>query len=635
MRNDNSCSDLQGATPLHLSYSNDSKVSLFKSFWGICFMMMVFSLIKSVFLYHGTLENQETSMVVLRSIPALVMLYGILYFLPARFKFTAAFVLHCAIAFVLFSDLVYFQYFNTLPSVYDLRQTKELPGVWDSVQTMLKPIYFLMFIDLLPILYLRTKFNGLNPIKPSMKYTGAAVFIVMAVISTANITLIKAEDNFYTYERYGVFSYHIKDILRGFQRRPEADLNEHIALPNLKNMKKNPKFFGAAKGRNLIVVQFEALQDFVVHNQYNGQEITPNLNMLIKKDSIYFDRYYYTVNKGNTSDAEFAVLNSLFPTTDTPTYKKYYNNTYYSLPALLRENGYSVKAFHGYKRTFWNRNVMYPTLGFEDYISLERYKSDEIIGLGLSDESFYRQTIPYIKKMKQPFFAFVITLTSHNPFTMPQKHQKLKLEEKHKNTLFGSYLQSIHYADMALGKFMEDLKREGLYQNSIIALYGDHFGLYHKTGDNQKIVSDYLGYDYNFVESMNVPFMIHIPDKGITEKKSIVGSHLDVYPTLINLLGFENKKVRMFGQDLLNTDKGFVAIRNFLNKGSFIDDEKMFIMPSNCKFSEGTALSLQTRKPTGIEGCRSGYERALKDINESEYILSNDLIKEVLQELKK
>ncbi len=162
------------------------------------------------------------------------------------------------------------------------------------------------------------------------------------------------------------------------------------------------------------------MQDFVIDLQYNGQEITPNLNKLVHdKSSLYYDNYHQLLGRGNTSDAEFVSNNSLHPSMEEPTYTKYEDNTFYGLPWLLRDNGYTAWVFHGYEKEFWNREKAYVNQGFQRFVSEEDYEFEEVLGFGIRDEDFYAQTIEYLKELdnidENPFYAFIISLSSHTP----------------------------------------------------------------------------------------------------------------------------------------------------------------------------------------------------------------------------
>src|SRR5690606_33432569 len=109
--------------------------------------------------------------------------------------------------------------------------------------------------------------------------------------------------------------------------------------------------------------------------------------------TIYYNNYYQSVGKANTADAEFASNNSLYPSLSGPTYMEYGDNTFYGLPWLLRDNGYTAWAFHGYEKDYWNRNDAYVNQGYQRFISQEDFEFEEIIGFGIKDEDFFSQSI--------------------------------------------------------------------------------------------------------------------------------------------------------------------------------------------------------------------------------------------------
>lgn len=391
------------------------------------------------------------------------------------------------------------------------------------------------------------------------------------------------------------------------------------------------KYTGIGKGKNLIVIQVEALQDFVIGRDYDGQEITPNLNKLIDEGpSLYFDKYFELIGRGKTSDAEFVSNNSLYPSMEDQSYTIYENNTFYGLPWILRDNGYTSWAFHGYEKEFWNRDNAYPNQGFERYISEEDFDVNETIGFGMVDEDFFDQSISYLKQMDKPFHAFMITLTSHNPFEMPEKYEEINLREEHKGTILGNYIQSIHYADEQIGRFIERLKEEGLYDDTVISIYGDHFAIYTQKEEYVDLMTDYLGYHYDFDEMMRIPLIIHLPGTDVHETISNVGSQLDFLPTILNIMGIENEKGVMFGRDIVNSKEGFAPQQMYAMKGSYIDNEKMFDMSRDGIYDHSRAFYLDSKKPVDLKKCREGYERAIREIDKCAFLLENDLIKDII-----
>ena len=328
------------------------------------------------------------------------------------------------------------------------------------------------------------------------------------------------------------------------------------------------EYYGVAEGRNVFIIQVEALQNFVIGTSYEGQEIMPNLNAMIANDT--------------TSDAEFAVNNSLFAPESEAAYVKYENNDFYGLPFLLKNSGYTrAHAFHGYEGSFWNRRKAYVKQGFDDFTALEDFEQTDMFPMGLSDKEMFRQSLEKIKTYEEPFYSFMITVSSHYPYGIPLKDRDITVKESDNGTLFGCYVQAVNYTDRAIGEFIEGLKECGLYDNSIIVIYGDHYALSNTDSNNTTRFKDTFGRDYNIFDVFNVPLIIHIPGSGITETKTIAGGHMDVLPTLLCLLGIHNDKAVMFGQNLLEAESGFVCEQTHLAIGSFISDEVFFSKPHN------------------------------------------------------
>lgn len=384
---------------------------------------------------------------------------------------------------------------------------------------------------------------------------------------------------------------------------------------------------GLSKGRNLILIQVESLQDMVLERTYLEQAITPHLNGLIQEDTLYFTNIYQQLSRSNTADAEWVVHNSLYAPMTGKAYEDYLDKDYDGLPWLLKKEGYKTLAFHGNEGAFWNREAAYPGQGFDDFVSLEDLILDEPLGLGLGDQSFLKQSVDILGEVDQPFYALLVTLTSHHPFDL-EIDQDFQISEEDEGTIFGQYLESIHYTDNAIGLFIEDLQKADLYKNSVIVIYGDHFGLNPNDAQIKEQVSAYMGYPYDFDLAMNIPLIVHIPGYGVTEKIDIVGGQVDVLPTLVNLFGINDHSPYQMGQDLLNPVREGIAVsQTYMLKGSFIDQEKVFEMSRDGIFAHSRAWLIETSLEVAVESCREQYEGVIEMIDRSNYILDNNLMK--------
>ncbi|HWQ88505.1 MAG TPA: LTA synthase family protein [Desulfitobacteriaceae bacterium] len=316
-----------------------------------------------------------------------------------------------------------------------------------------------------------------------------------------------------------------------------------------------------AKGSNLIVIQLESMQEFVIGKSINGQEITPNLNRLLKR-SLYFNNYFGETWSGGTSDAEFMSNVSLYPISVGNAYIDYAGNDYVSLGKVLAEKGYYTVAMEADQPGFWNMDLMLRSEGFQHILDRDGFVHDLDIGMGLADHSMFRQASAYLERIPQPFYSFQVTLSSHYPFLIPEDYRTINVKP-YEDKEFGHYLEAVHYTDQALGSFLDRLQADGLLDKSILAIYGDHQASF--TRDNPEL-KRFLGYGdseidyYHWLTLQKVPMLIHLPTEEKTGIIETVGGHVDLFPTILGLLGEDAASYPILGQDLLNSSAPGLAI---------------------------------------------------------------------------
>lgn len=478
------------------------------------------------------------------------------------------------------SNLLYYRYFADVLSLSLLGQAGQVGAVWLSVLALMKSADLLLFLDFVPLCFMKPvewrRGKGLKT---------AIIGLLLMSMGAVQLAFEQKEilsgmyDRTYIVKHAGLIPYHLIDGAHYVRDKlmppppisPAERRSIQTALAeNRQELAKGQNLKGIARGKNLIVIQVEALQNFVIDKRVGGQEITPFLNRF-KDKSLYFANFYTQTAKGGTSDAEFLTLTSLYPIADGAVYSRYAGNDYRALPEILAQAGYYTAAFHGYKPGFWNRYNMYRTLGFQRFYSEQDFTVDETVGLGLSDPSFFRQSAAIMEGLPRPFYTFLVTLSSHYPFAdIPD----IGFDPgEFSGTLAGDYFKAIHYADQALGQFIADLDRRGLLQDAVVVIYGDHRAL---TREQTEPLTGWLGLgsldSLAWAELGKVPLIIHLPnDQGAGERK-IAGGEIDVAPTLANLMGVEQSFFGL-GRDLLNADKGLVVFRD----GSYTDGETFYI----------------------------------------------------------
>lgn len=575
----------------------------------------------------------------------------------------AAFILlYSLITLVMFADAAYSSYFGRYISVnqlYQLASLREIAGDGNVLGAAVNPLSLLTLSDLpLAIWWFHRKMK---------RKTGPEERLWNRLINRASrnwqtgwrdkLPLVRRMLHLILYaaalfcfiyygwnvtnERYvqkinhiEFFTYHTNDLIvnvGGRIARKNVDEEEIIReMDAIVPRSEGSLYAGVARGMNLILIQVESLNDFVIGADYHGQELTPVLNQLIREDSLYFDRFYSTTGVGNTCDAEFVTLNSLYANDERECYRMYVDNTYNGLPWMLREEGYSTMTFHGYVKTFWNREEAYKNQGIEHYYSQEELEMTQKSGFGLTDKEMFRQAVDILKTKQEPFFSFMITLTNHIPYDMPQSLATLELEPEDERTMFGRYLQTVHYTDEAIGDLIGYLKEAGLYDNTMIVLYGDHQGLNKETPEVYQSMTDYLGKPYDFDEMLKIPLIIHIPGLGEHKVITTVGGQIDTAPTIANLMDLDFRQPYQFGHDLLNTGEGFIAQISYIGKGSYIDgnNDMIFAIGKDGTVEEGRALHIPDGGSMNVNAalCGENSDRAVELLDLCRKVLDHNLI---------
>ena len=458
----------------------------------------------------------------------------------------------------------------------------------------------------------------------------AWVLILLMALNPLNSSLLAGAGN------QDVFLHHFRDLIHFLEQEEESEIP--LIQPDVSGWTDH-SLYGLAKGRNLIMIQLESVQEITIDMEFQGKPVTPFLSQLTREEgTLTFENFFHQLGSGNTSDAEFAANNGLLGSLDSYTYQLYQDNYFKGLPVLLKEQGYSTAVFHGFRKDFWNRENIYPNLGFDRYVGGEDFVSDHIEGLGsqritgISDREFFRQTATILKDMPQPFYSFLITLSSHYPFLTPDGFNALEVTPEEK-TICTDYLNLVRYTDSSVELFFQELKDQGLYDNSIIVLYGDHFGMPKSDPDIAEKMGELLGREYSYLDLMRVPFIIHVPGTEISETLSIAGGQLDILPTVAFLLGMETREALYLGQNLLTAKRGFVPFQVQLLKGSFANDEVLLEASRDGIFENSRGYDLATGEEIAdVTPWQEEYLRAAELVDLSRLYLEKDILRLALEQ---
>ncbi len=412
--------------------------------------------------------------------------------------------------------------------------------------------------------------------------------------------LTRTFDNNYIVKYLGLNEYAAFNI---YQTQKESSTRANAKAKDLKGVEKfinknqvspNVSYYGKEKGKNVFIIHLESFQQFLINYKVDGKEVTPNLNKFYRNQhTIAFDNFYHQVAQGKTSDAEMMLENSLYGLPQGSAMVSYgAQNTYQAAPSILDQKGYTTAAFHGDVPTFWNRNNTYKSWGYDYFFSDSYYKnkSNYNVGYGMKDKIFFKQTIPYLQQLPQPFYAKMITLTNHYPYELDKANTSFPATTTGDSTV-DPYVQTAHYLDQAFGEFESYLHKTGLDKNSVVVLYGDHYGI---SNNHRPAIAKLLHKksvnNYDLAQFQKVPFMINGSNLD-GHVDHTYGGEIDVLPTLEHLLGIKNNNMIQFGHDLLSPEnQQIVPFRN----GDFVS--KKYTKIGGTVFDTKTGKELKLTK---------------------------------------
>ncbi|MFS1159553.1 LTA synthase family protein [Enterococcus lactis] len=493
---------------------------------------------------------------------------------------------------LLYLNIIFYREFTDFITVKSvLGFSKVSQGLSGSSFSLMKPhdvIYWLdiaVFIGLLVWLKVKKIPIKSNPVSKPM---AIAVTCLSGLIFSGNLALSEANrpqllqrtfDRSYIVKYLGIDAYTIYDgIKTGMTSSVRAHASSNGIDEVLDYTKKhyaepNPETFGLAKEKNVIVLHLESFQQFLINMKVDGQEVTPFLNSIFQNQAtISFDNFFHEVGQGKTSDAENMLETGTFGLPQGSLFTELgSDNVFQAAPAILGQTeGYTSAVFHGNVASFWNRDHVYKNLGYDNFFDRSYFdESDETLGYGILDKDLFRESAQYLEHLQQPFYTKFLSVTNHTPYYTDDKNFDFPSLNTGNSTV-DNYVRTTHYLDQSLEQFFTYLKKSGIYQNSIFVIYGDHFGI--SNTDNKDLASA-LGKDpdtwdeFDNAQMQRVPLMIHMPGytKGTVNHE--YGGEIDVLPTLLHLLGIDDKDYLHFGTDLLSSQHDqVVAFRN----GNFV-----------------------------------------------------------------
>ena len=555
---------------------------------GFFLLVVLLFCIKSYWAYQnefnlGVKGSMQHFLLAFNTIPGALIFLGIALYFRGRLSYWLMIIINALLSTWLFANILYYREFSDFITFNVIKGSGAASNnLGKSLMGIMRPEDFLVYADVI-ILALILLFHV---IRVDMRYFkiryAMTVTMLGLVLFGANLGMAEKDrsqlltrtfDNNYIVKYLGLQAYTIYDGVKTTHNsviKAQANQNELKPVLNFIHHNyagPNIQYEGVAKGKNIFVIHLESLQQFMIDYKQDGQEVMPNLNRLYHaNNTLAFDNFFHQVGQGKTSDAETMLENSLFGlpegsamVTDGTT------NTFQSAPALLHQKlGYTTASFHGDVPSFWNRDNAYKSFGYQYFFSKEYFPKtkDYDAGYGMKDKIFMKETAHYIEQLPQPFYAKIITVTNHYPYILDKQNKDIEPWKTGDDTV-DPYVQTARYLDEALGEFLDYLDKSGLRQNSVLVLYGDHYGI---SNNHQPAVAQILHKkkltNYDLAMFQKVPFMINMPGlKGGIDHT--YGGEIDVLPTLEDLLGISSKNYIQFGQDLLSPERNqIVPFRN-------------------------------------------------------------------------
>ena len=531
---------------------------------------------------------------VINPLPISLLFIGLaLYIKRTKLFYSLAFGIYLLLFIWLISNSIYYREFTDFVTVNTmLASSKVSAGLGAAALELFRPwdVIYILDFPILAFFFFKKWIRMDN--RPFNKRASFAVTSLSAMLFSANLFLAEIDrpelltrgfSNYYVVRALGLpafLGYSANQTYVANKERSkasEADLKPVEEYIQQHYAKANPEYFGMAKGRNVIYIHLESFQQFLIDYKLKVDdkeyEVTPFLNSLYhSKETFAFSNVFNQVKAGKTSDAETMIETGLFGLNQGSFMVNYGGtNTQQAAPFILSKNGYNSSAvFHGNAGSFWNRNTAYKQWGYNYFFDASYFtkqNSSNSFQYGLNDKYMLKDSIKYLERLQQPFYTKFITVSNHYPYTTSLSGDDLGFPlAKTQDETINGYFATANYLDSSIKAFFDYLKESGLYKNSIIVLYGDHYGI---SNSRNPALAPLLGKNsetwssYDNAMLQRVPYMVVVPGMDKGGIIDTYGGEIDMLPTLEHLLGIESNKFLQVGQDMLSPEHDqIVAFRS-------------------------------------------------------------------------
>ena len=335
----------------------------------------------------------------------------------------------------------------------------------------------------------------------------------------------------------------------------------------IKPIKKYPKNVNDSITPNIVIFILESMGREYWGSLNSEEQIpkykgyTPFLDSLANH-SLIFPNFY--ANSRKSIHGMPAILAGV-PSFETAyTSSPYSNQPIESVVSITNNLGYNTSFFHGASNGSMGFLGFSKTLGFDNYYGKDEYNNDiDFDGYwGIWDEPFLQFTKKILDKKSEPFLSTVFTVTSHDPYIIPKKYEGFF------DKGFVPMHQVVGYTDFALKKFFNEAENEPWFDNTIFIFTADHGNQTHYPY-YEKIINRFAN-----------PLMIYWPKKKLKGVSSVLGQHMDIFPTVADFIGSDTP-FRSWGKSLVSEDKHDSFVVNFFGGGNYFMMNDEYIIVSN------------------------------------------------------
>ncbi len=557
--------------------------------------------------------------------------------LPSWFRGWSRWSVVAAATLVLWADVVYLRFFGDLPAAAAVAAVGQAGAVAASIRSLLSMADLWLWLDLLPGAVLVLVAGRLRRGRPARRRGSLALAVATVVVSVAVITVLSPRGLFeqifrrvWLAREVGVLNLHAAEGARSaWGRWHREQLDDHrraeieawFASRAAARSATGP-LAAAAAGMNLVMIQVESLQGFVVGLEIGGREVTPFLNRW-RDEAIWFSNLTDQSLAGRSSDSELATQVSLLPSSEHAAAFEHAGNTFTGIADVLAGAGYRTVSAVPYEGSFWNRRITHPAYGFRQSLFDTDFAAGENIGWGLNDRDFLQQMAVRMTRWPRPFAAYLLTLSLHHPFEgFPRQHRSLDVG-RWQGRPFGEFLHTMYFFDRALESFVAELERSRLAATTVVAVWGDHDAGFEWSQE----VAAAMGADSDgagWYLSQEVPLFIRLPGDGgrPAGERTEPGGHVDVAPTLLALLGIDPADYGFVGRNLLS---GVPDDQPVVGEYGCWRDERHLYLQGDGTLTGGRCLELPRLREVGAEACADGFARASRQTEVSRSVLEHDL----------